>query len=205
MYRRRRVFRRKPRRYKRKGLKRRFYRKKNRVFNVKRMTFQADIVPTGASTFGTFTFSLGLLPNNGEFTSMFQHYRINCVVLKFIPQYNNADTAAATANRLPVMHMATDYNSIAPWLSANDAFQYQNLKTVRTGGPFSHKIYPRYLTDVFQSVASVSALSARRGWISTDAPAVQHYGLKYFLDSGGASSSTIKVYAKYYLSFKNVK
>jgi len=174
------------------------------LLHLKRTAFVGEIVASAAQTFGSFTFSLDDLPNWAEFTSLFQMYRINCVVLKLVPGFS--DAAAGQTTRLPTIHMANDYLTLAPWSNANEAFQYQGLVSRRADRMLTWKVTPRALIDAYTGgVSGASIMPKAKQWISTSTGGeqVQHYGVKYFLDAPVLSTAlTIKVYATYYLSCK---
>lgn len=171
---------------------------------MKRTTYFGEVIASAQQVYGTFQFKLSDLPNFTEITTLFQLYRINCVVMKFMPGYS--DVAAGQVTRLPVMHMANDFNTIAPWTSPNEAFQYQGLKSIRTDKPFSWKIFPKAIIDAYTGgVSGASILPKARQWCSTATGGenVLHYGVKYYLDSPALSTNTtIKIYCTFYLSAK---
>lgn len=177
------------------------------TLHLKRMCFVTDITAVGAQNFWFMNFRLNQLPSWGEITELFQQYRINCVVVKFFPMYDGAPVGATAANRIPIMHMATDFINASPWTSAQDAFQMGNLRSVRADKPFSYKFAPRAILDAYAGgVSGNSSLPKAKQWVSSADAAVWHYGLKGFLDCGAANTGlVIKAYATFYISAKQVR
>lgn len=171
----------------------------------KRKTFVRDINITATALYGVFTFKLSDLPSGSEFTNLFQAYKINGVRLDFVPTANSADVGSATMH-LPIMHYVYDFDDTAPPTSYTEVFQYDTVKSRRCDKPWSLFIKPKVLTEAFQQGVTQAYGYSRNMWLSTAYPSVEHYGVKYYLESPVIQSNTlIKVYATYYLSMKSVK
>jgi len=155
------------------------------------------------TTFGALTFRLINLPNSGEFTSLFDQYKINAVNVQFFPQQTEVtrvnfpgDTAYAYARMLT----AIDYNDSTPPAQVDDVREYENCEVRSVITPFSVYIdKPKY-------VDTTGAL--RTGYIGTSSPSTIHYGLKYaveIINPGSAGTFAYRVEATYYISLKAIK
>ena len=68
-------------------------------------------------------------------------------------------------------------------------------------------VKPCFATEVFKT-AGTTSYGARRGWLDTAAPNVEHYGLKTYLPAPSSyynSSVTYQIWATVHLAFKGVK
>lgn len=172
---------------------------------TKRKCFVTDIVPTQLATYGALSFKLDNLPAFTEITSLFQAYRINGIKLDFIPIQNDA-AAGSSTNGFPMMHYIIDHDDIAPPTTFNEVFQYDNVRYRRCDRPWSVFFKPKVLSEAYQLGVTQAYGYARRMWLSTTYPAVQHYGFKWYLDSPNIMNNfVIKVCATYYIEAKSTR
>lgn len=177
---------------------------KNNVRLVRRNTDVGTITcAMTTTTFGALTFRLVNLPNSGEFTSLYDQYKINAVNVQFFPQQTEVtrvnfpgETACAYARVIT----AIDYSDSTPPAQMDDLREYENCEVRSIVTPFSVYIdKPKY-------VDNTGAL--RTGYIATTSPSTIHYGLKYGIDipnPGSAGTYLFRIEATYYMSFKAIK
>lgn len=183
-----------------------------RTFRMTRWTDISTTNVTDANQFGVMTFYINQLPSVTEFTSLFDQYKINCVVLKMrflnqIPDRTDAGAGMFRAN----FHYCIDYNDSAAYTTIAQFAQVSNYKCHALNGErdWSIKIYPKAQKAIYQGLAS-TGYGPTKTWINTADPAVPHYGLKYLIDINGGGGGenvigSLQMQAKYYMSFKNVK
>ena len=123
-YRRRRLTRR-PRRMMRRKPSRPLAKRAMKVHHFRRTFKASNISSTTTGVLGGYSFSLDQLPNYTEFTNLFDQYRINKIVVKFIPNHNSSDVSAST-------QVISNFNSVidptdatAPATGA-ELYEYQN-------------------------------------------------------------------------------
>lgn len=207
-YYRRRTYRRRP--TKKRTYRRRFkrtYRTNKRgqkLYLFKRHVAMDNISVTNISPFlGAFVFSLDMVPDYSEFTSLYDYYKINGIKIMFLPKQtqsvsigsvNNADASSRFFSVL-------DFNDVTPPATIDDLRQYQSCRMTPV-----LRIHKRYFKPRVQD--SSGTYSPGNPWIDTSSPSKFYYGLKVGVDPIFSSSTTAMEYtveAKFYLSFKSVK
>lgn len=148
-----------------------------------------------------YVFKLSDLPNYTEFTSLFDEYKISCIVLKFTPLY-------------PTNLSATDYGQIYTMIDKDDnatlsvvqAQQYQNIKV--RGGLKGKTIVirPKIKGLIYNNSGVTTGQSSLiNEWIDVAYPDVTHYCLKNVWTQTPVVTLYQRVEATYYLKFKNVR
>jgi len=155
-----------------------------------------------------YEFKLNDLPNYQEFTNLFDMYRINFVVMRFVPTATqvlvNSD---ANSEEAPLIYTAIDYNNADAPGSADVIKQYGNCRVNALNVPFTLKFRPRTATPVFRDgVSSAYLQNPARLWIDCSYADVPHYGVKVYVTSGNTRQVyRVRIELTYYLSFKNTK
>lgn len=168
---------------------------------------------TGSQTWN-LEFFLNQVPQVATFTSLFDQYRINKIVVKLFPMVNQVvttDVASGLVVPRDMGMLATiiDFDGGAGPTTL-DAFQeYQNCKVQQV---VNRKVYtriftPRTLGSIQVGGGSVtSAQNRAKQWIDTAHTNVTHYGLKIYMDGGNLYNlASYDVQATFYLSFRNVR
>lgn len=151
-----------------------------------------------------------LLPNSGEFTSLFDQYRIDRINLQLFFSANDSNVTTPTSV-LPMVHIANDYNDTNN-TSLTDIQQYPEMRTYQLGleKPVTWSFRPRVRLDVLTNtgITSSSAFSTT-GWIDTSSPGIEHLGTKVYLNTMGRTTNldigNCVLMVSYDLSFRNVK
>lgn len=205
--RRRRLLRR-PRRYiRRSRLPRTLPKRTFKVHHFKRSVQLTDInAPAGvAPSFGAYTINLNQLPNTTEFSNLFDSYRINKAVFKFIPNHNSSEYGTTVP---PIGNFFTviDYNDATAPAALADMMEYSTCK-IRQGSRIITRVFTPASLDVVSAGAGTASVNPKwKQWLSCTSLDVNHYGLKWALDwNGTATSVTYKVYMTLYFSCKSVK
>jgi len=177
-------------------------------------------VNTGVDNYKAFAYSFDLtqLPNYTDFTSLFDVYRINQVVVTFMFQgcvNNTADTYFSAV--LPRMITTTDVDdatlptaSSAGW---DELCEYQTSKIRQVGNGaqslFKYRIKPHVTTEVYKSAITTGYAPKKGVWLDCGNPDIPHFGLKGLINvptaNTGGNTFTYRwdVFSTYYLSLRN--
>lgn len=153
---------------------------------------------TVTDSFFSFNFQLAYLPGYTEFTSLYDQYRIDSVLLRFIP-------AVMTSSPLDPLNgfiaMAVDYDDINNPASMDQLYQYGNCSVYPANREIIVRVRPRAAlaaySGTFTSYANMGNM-----WIDIASPSVQHYGLK----AGYTASTPVhswNVFITYMLSLRS--
>lgn len=144
-----------------------------------------DIRLNGVSVFST------PLPSVGEFTALFDQYKITKVTVRLIFSCNSSDTVTPSI-ALPVVHQCNDYNSTAA-LSLSEYQQYPSLKTWQLGQDkvIQWSFVPHVRGDVLNTsgVASTSAHNIPCPWLDTSSTNVEMLGSRLYLNNLGRATN----------------
>lgn len=147
---------------------------------------------------------------NGELTSLFDLYKIKCVVYRIALRSNLADIANATTSAMPYISYSYDYDddiaateaAIAEYGTARTRYFDAGRRAVTI------KVRPRINILANDGAASVGVQTNanRQPWIDAAAPAFRHFGLKIAVNNPNAAGSLVfDVTAKYYILCKTVR
>lgn len=192
--------------------KRKIYRKRNKISNrlvcqrfVYKLTLAGnDTVSTGS---GGITFSLTDVINSGEFTGLFDQYKIAGIkyrwVLKRNPDQANTVTYKGMYPRLVWVH---DHDSAQTTATLSDLQQYNRMSEFYFGdNKMSTKwnyLKPAVANSVYNGVYNGYSAMWKK-WLDCGYPAVPYYGIRYYYDALFAGI-TVELECKYYLAFKSV-
>lgn len=204
-YRRRRLTRR-PRRM----MRRRMYRRKPRLSSLKVHHFKRTItfdpiISQTTNSFGAYAFQFNQLPNFSEFTSLYDSYRINKIVIRYVPNINSANSGSTPMSQF---HTVLDYNDATPLTLLNTAFEYQNWKMTRGATVHARTWTPSILDGVGNSggVSPSFVKPAYKQWIATSSTDIPHFGLKWVCEATtNVSDIDYRPYVSVYFSCKSTK
>lgn len=205
-YRRRRRYTRRPRRMMRRP-RRTLSKRSLNVHHFKRTFTLTDVNSSSAGNqFFGYSFNLTQLPNFAEFTSLFDAYRINKILVKFVPNHNSSDVGV-TAQNIPNFHSVLDYNDATAPASLNQMYEYANWKMTRGTAIHKRIFRPTTLDSVDTGSGAVSSSNPQwKQWINTGNANVNHYGLKVGIEISQATYDiSWRPYITVYLSCKSVK
>lgn len=194
--------------YKRKAWRRftRIYKRyrKPRIHSFKRTCMLTPITLGNTPLNGQFQFQLTDLPDNDEFTSLFDSFRINAVKLQIVPNFTSSPaTAQVTSLGLHSIHSIIDHNDSTPITSVLDLMQYDTYKRTRT-----HLGLKRYFKVSTVGFVGTGAQNVQYGrWVdTTQAASAVFYGFKYIMDALEIDTTvTFDVFATYYIQCKDVR
>lgn len=162
--------------------------------------------------FGGVSVYTDTLPNNSEFTALFDQWRIKSVILRAdysIHQWDNQGVSYS----VPLVSYVTDYDDPGQLtLAAMQEYPQQRVHSFMEGGytPLLLQFEPVPLCDIAGSgLATGYAPSTVAPFLRTAEVSIPHYGLKLALSGFGASANVVQGYFNfvvwYELEFTNPK
>lgn len=172
-------------------------------------------VAGGADTTFTFTPRVDDLPQSATFSSLFDSYRINKVVLKLMtnwggggPQSGSWTGGAGTAFDLDPQRVYTviDHDDSTALGSTSEALQYETCRVTHPSKDITISFVPAVSATVYRTGVTSAYRQAYKVWMDLANTDVPHYGVKgYIPNSATAWQPSYKVLATYYISFKQVR
>jgi len=172
-------------------------------------------VSNSAFSAGSDTFELADMPQFSNYIALYEQFKITKVVYHFRslnPQQSISSATGASASTLGYLHTVVDHNDAA--LPAASAAGIQNMmndsayKGVKSNRDLTRTIRPMFLTQ-----AGTQTAKSVRGWLNCRdvagvVNAVSHYGIKWVIEGGLASSPNAfscvyEPIITYYVQFKN--
>ncbi len=147
---------------------------------------------SGAITTGGSFFALNQLPGYTDIQAVFDQYRITKVVIHHTSISQGivqASTGANGVNVPPTFLICTDYDdSVAPG-TLDVIREYQTCQNKPVNKNFSYTIFPQSSTMVYEGVASTGYATKYGQWLSTNDPAVPHYGVKWGINTNALTGA----------------
>ena len=177
-----------------------------RTYHFKR-TFTLSPISTGTSpVFGAYAFSISDLPNYTEFTALFDQYRINKLVVRYVPNHNSSEVGATKA--LMEFNSVLDFNDQVAPTALTQLYEYANWRMTR-----GNAIHTRVFTPAVLSLVATTSAIAYQGdqskwkqWLATSQTDIEHYGIKYAIGATQAAGDMyFTPYVTAYFSCKSVK
>lgn len=209
--RRRRTRRRYKRGYRRPRRIRRYTRRRGKNTLLLKRTIAQYFNVTDIPQYNGIAWRLQDIPSYGEFTALFDQYKICMVKQRWIfTQAPQAEGAVLNAAAMSTFHYAIDHNDQSPPanLSALEEYQTYKNRIIAAEKPFTLTFKPTWLAQVYEGVGS--GYQSRRGWIDCNDPGVFHYGVKWSIQPGlegvtGNVYGRLFCYTTYYLALKHTK
>lgn len=175
----------------------------NLVFALSGVSYYINGVGSGFISF----------PNYSEFTSLFDQYQLKTMEIEFYWSKNVAAESGSNATQ-PLIWSAFDYDDAGNTTLSN-LQQYPAVRTTilgEDGGKVLRmSITPRARLQMPDGAGGTgfSPTMVSNPWIDCSYPAVEHYGVKTYLDTFGRTTSldigTMKVVVRGSFAFKNVR
>jgi len=172
---------------------------------------------TTAASIGSHYLSFSLyhiledLPNFGEYSAMFDSYKLKKVTVKILPLCNSVNTgdASSATDTGAYIHHNTDYNDgvyyAASVAGVADMQQDKGYK-LRQGFKTISKTYaPKLKSDVY-ALAGAAETGIQSMWLTTTNMKVPHFGSKYILEVFNNTVTSqvfrFKLLCSYYVDLK---
>lgn len=171
------------------------------IFHFKR-TYQAPDISFSSSgaTTGCYTPSLSLMPDVTDFTTLFDQYRINKFVVKFIPNFDGNSLLPTGFVSMPNIYYAVDHDDAVAPTTIDQLLQYPRMKIRPVNKITSVMFTPSTLSTVD---ATASSAIKYKQWINCAYTTIPHYGLKFYIDAIGVSQARFRVFVTTYFSMKD--
>lgn len=160
----------------------------------------------GASS-GALNMTFNMLPNYTELTSLFDQYRINKLVYRFVPTFSDGSLTASSGTCIPNLHIVKDYDDSTDPTNTTTLMQYPNYQMWPSHKQRSIKFTPAVLSDFMEGAGTATGPKFKQ-WINLANTAVEHRGIKYYLEQApGIQASTfyINIFVYVYFSCKGVR
>jgi len=155
------------------------------------------------------SFALSDLPNNNEFTNLFDQYKLNFVVVKFrLVNDPGAQPAAYNYSNMPELFWSVDRDDSSPPSSINELRERGTCKHAPINFNRWTKIAlkPTPVMPVYNGGLPGSAYATTRGCrLDASYSGVPHYGLKFAIDNLQNTNYVVSVEAKYYVTCFNTR
>jgi hypothetical protein len=149
-----------------------------------------------------------------SWTTLFDQYRINKVVVEFIPvqtqamvkQFDDTTTVGAGVNLIPRFTSCIDLDDSVNPTDFNVVFQRPNSRTVPATEKVTYTFTPTRLGMVYRSSSQTGYVidSDTRKFVDCAQNDVPHYGIKYVITpTSPANAFQYRIETKYYISLKN--
>lgn len=175
------------------------------IHHFKRTITFDPIISQTTDSFGSYAFQFNQLPNFSEFIQLYDSYRINKMVIKYVPNINSAN---AGSTPMCQFHSVLDYNDATPLTLLTSAFEYQNWKMTRGAKVHTRTLTPAILDGVGNAggVTPSFVKPAYKQWIATSSANIPHFGLKWVAEATtNVSDIDWRPYITVYFSCKSVK
>lgn len=153
------------------------------------LTFTGGVVSITAAFLGNFT----------NASAIFDTYRIRSYTVDFVPRGNQVFNTPSAVGGIPStsglspLYTVIDYDDTTTPTSLVQLYEYESVKYVAAGRPHKRKIYPKTLTQLYESAISSGYAPKRGDWIDAATDDVPHLGLKWGI-TYPAPGSAVGVY-----------
>lgn len=153
-----------------------------------------------------WSWNLGQIVNAGEFSSLFDHYSITCIVVKFYLKIDPSAQTPGTAS-YPRLYYCRDYDDATAPASLNELREHQHtqVRVLFPNRPISIKLRPAVLDQVYRGVGTVSYTPVWKQWIDMAQTDVPHYGLKWAIDDFTNTNYRVDTETTFYFKCKGVR
>jgi hypothetical protein len=144
--------------------------KRNKVFTMQR-SFNLGLIgpPTGGvDTLTAYSFALTTVPDSGDFTGLYDQYRILQISVEFLPTSQSGGGPLLTA---------IDYDDAGTPPSVNELLSHSTLMKVAPGSGIVRTFQPRIAVAAYSGVFT-SFAQLTSPWLDNASNGILHYGLK---------------------------
>jgi len=150
--------------------------------------------------YGGQSFMLADYTNYSAWTTLFDKYRINHVVLKFDPTGIQLNTQ--TGVTAPEFATALDFDNAATPGSFDTVIRKERSTLCNATTAFERKFVPRVSREVYYNGVTPGYEEAQGGvWLDCSNASIPHFGLVYVMGTATNTSYTYRVQAVYNVTF----
>lgn len=184
----------------------------SRIYRINRTGIIRNIACSGAGTLlYADSFSIDQVPNYGEFTALWDKYRLRYVTLKFYYATTNfVSSAQSVQNETGFLHIVKDYNDAQTPGDVLDLMQYPNYRCIPLQKLQGYKmvIKPKWEQTAYRSgVTSGYGQGNRWAWLDCTSTGITipHFGIKYVIEkSGDPAEKFLRIACTYHIDLKEV-
>jgi hypothetical protein len=170
--------------------------------------FSPIVASSSARVDDTFYFQLNGIDNVSYFTSLFDQYRIDCVILHIIPSQNALQVPTQSTTEFVNLYCVIDYDDSTALSSTASYREYDNCVILAPGESCKRQFQPRVALSTYAAGAFGAYANLGGIWVDTASPSVQHYGIKVGVPPCDASQTLLqewKLEVEYFISFRTLR
>lgn len=171
-----------------------------RVHTFKRTVLGVWTIAAGTTSPQSIAFALNAISDFGQWTGLYDQYRINNVKVKVIPRTTND---SLQANERGNVYSFIDYTDIDT-SGLTEAFALQNygVKVTRTTSTHTRALCPAIASVNYRTGFAYGYSPKWKQWIDMSNTDVPHFGLKYLFVNRDDVVMTYDYYITYSVSFR---
>lgn len=152
------------------------------------------------------TFSLAQLPGTGDFTTLFDRYKITFIKLYIWLKIDPSAQTAATAS-YPKLYWVKDYDDSSTPASLDELRQHQSckVKVMSPNRPIVITLRPSILSVDYRGVGTVSYTPKWKQWVDMQNLDVPMYGLKLGVDDFTNTNYRLEMEGKMWFACKDTR
>jgi hypothetical protein len=151
------------------------------------------------TTAGSYYFSLNANVQSGTLVSLFDQYRFLACRFRFLPRQN---LIAPSASTYPPLYTVIDYDNATAPASRGAIQSYSNCSESQVYESVERTFCPHIATAAY-SGSFTSYSNMAKVWIDSASPSVQHYGIKYWIDTCPIPIPVWDIVVEYWIQFRN--
>lgn len=188
------------------GLVKRMTTPDNQIFTIVQSLPDGLLQQTGSFTNGAVSFTFSQLSQYTSFSAVFDQYRIEEVQAVFRPMFTANQVSGSSTFYIPIFYVVIDYDDTTALTTAAQFLAYSNCNTSMYE-TVSVCFRPHIAVAAYAG-AFTSYANAGPTWIDAGSPGVNHYGIKFGMDAGGAGQTSFQSFSitfRMRLSLRNVR
>jgi hypothetical protein len=170
----------------------------NKVYRIQKWVNKGTLTTNAATETGYgFSFSLNDLDEVSSFTTIFDQWKIDEVLIQFEPRLSQFNTVSSSIGRLLTV---LDYDdAITPTGSAYMR-PYSTLLDTPCYDRQVRVVQPRFAVAAYSG--AFTSFANTNGWVDSASPGVLYYGVKALTTVASVGFAVYDVVCKYTLSFR---
>lgn len=147
----------------------------------------------------SFYFKLSDIAQYTDYSNLYDQYRLVAVDITFTPKNNTFQNVLQDQGRL---FTVMDFDDASALTGANNARGYNNCVITAPWEKCNRRLVPRAALAAYAG-AFTSYAQTKNHWFDMSSPAIQHYGVKCWVDPSTTIVAQWNVESIYYLEFKS--
>ena len=163
------------------------------------------LVGSGAKS---YSFKLSMIPTWGEYTNLFDQYKVTGLAVKVYYGITGVDANGTTISNPGIVGMAFDYddiNHVGSWDELKEYATYKERSIVRCN-PWTRYFVPKINNMIWRtSVSTGYSIPKYNPWINCTDKEVEFFGIKMWFESPPSVTNNVRIECTAYMLFKNTK